>query len=348
MDRILSGIQQVGIGVANAKEAFKWYKKYFGFDVVVFKDEATATLMQQYTGNTPQERVAILALNLQGGGGIEFWQFKNRTPSAVNFTTQLGDLGIFCIKIKCQNVRTAHDFFYREKLTILTNPQPNSSGYLHFFLKDLNGNLIEVIEEYHFFTTTKNFTAGIFGAIIGVSNMEQSILFYKNILLYDTIVYDETGYFKNWENIAGAKHNCRRVLLKQSKKKEGAFANLFGPTQIELVQVMDRVPQKIYANRYWGDLGFIHLCFDINGMPLHDKVCQHFNYPLTVNSNNSFDMGNAAGQFAYNEDPDGTLIEYVETHKVPIIKKLGIYLNLKKRNPAKPLPNWVVKCLRFL
>jgi hypothetical protein len=58
-------------------------------------------------------------------------------------------------------------------------------------------------------------------------------------------------------------------------------------------------------------------------------------------------MGEAAGHFAYNEDPDGTLIEYVETHKVPIAKKYGLYLNLKKRNPEKPLPNWVVKCLRF-
>ena len=58
-------------------------------------------------------------------------------------------------------------------------------------------------------------------------------------------------------------------------------------------------------------------------------------------------MGEASGHFAYNEDADGTLIEYVETHKVPIAKKIGLYLNLKKRDPAKCLPNWVVKCLRF-
>jgi len=34
-------------------------------------------------------------------------------------------------------------------------------------------------------------------------------------------------------------------------------------------------------------------------------------------------MGEASGHFAYVEDPDGTLIEFVETHKIPIIKKLG-------------------------
>ena len=70
-------------------------------------------------------------------------------------------------------------------------------------------------------------------------------------------------------------------------------------------------------------------------------------HPFTVDSANSFDMGDAAGHFAYNEDPDGTLIEYVEAHKVPILKKLGWYFNLQKRDATQPLPDWMVKALRF-
>ena len=52
---------------------------------------------------------------------------------------------------------------------------------------------------------------------------------------------------------------------------------------------------------------------------------------MSVDIDNSFDMGEAAGRFSYIEDPYGTLIEFVETHKVPIIKKIGWYINLKKR-----------------
>ena len=55
----------------------------------------------------------------------------------------------------------------------------------------------------------------------------------------------------------------------------------------------------------------------------------------------------AAGHFAYIEDPDGALIEFVETHKVPILKKLGWYLDLRKRDPKKSLPDWILKTLRF-
>ena len=56
-------------------------------------------------------------------------------------------------------------------------------------------------------------------------------------------------------------------------------------------------------------------------------------------------MGEAAGHFTYIEDPDGTLIEFVETHKIPIAKKINWYLDLKKRNPEKALPKWMLKAL---
>jgi len=82
------------------------------------------------------------------------------------------------------------------------------------------------------------------------------------------------------------------------------------------------------------------------------KFCGKKGFPFTVDSKeshagNSFDMGEAAGHFSYIEDPDGTLIEFVETHKVPILKKLGLYLDLKKRDPHKALPDWMVKTLKF-
>ena len=58
-------------------------------------------------------------------------------------------------------------------------------------------------------------------------------------------------------------------------------------------------------------------------------------------------MGDAAGQFGYIEDPDGTLIELVETHKVPIFKKWGMYIDLKKRSPLNPLPKWIIKAMKI-
>jgi hypothetical protein len=108
---------------------------------------------------------------------------------------------------------------------------------------------------------------------------------------------------------------------------------------------MNRKAEKIYENRFWGDLGFIHLCYDIIGMPALEQESRSQGFPFNVNSRQSFDKGEAAGHFAYIEDPDGTLIEFVETHRIPILKKLGWYLNLKNRNPHKALPDWMLKTL---
>lgn len=79
MGYIISGIQQVGIGVSDAERAWTWYRKHFGMDVPVFKDSATATLMTRYTGDRAEDRYAILAMNMQGGGGFEIWQYTRST-----------------------------------------------------------------------------------------------------------------------------------------------------------------------------------------------------------------------------------------------------------------------------
>jgi hypothetical protein len=133
-------------------------------------------------------------------------------------------------------------------------------------------------------------------------------------------------------------------MLSHSQQRKGSFSRLIGPSRIELVQCLTRTPQKIFGGRYWGDLGFIHLCFDIHGMQALRTKCSAAGSPFTVDSSSSFDMGDAAGHFSYIEDADGTLIEFVETHRLPVLKKLGIYLDLKKRNPEKPLPDGCCVC----
>ena len=166
---------------------------------------------------------------------------------------------------------------------------------------------------------------------------------YQQILGYDTVVYDTEGVMEDWKGLPGGESRYRRVLLKHSKLYNGAFSPVLGPTSIELVQSLERIPKGIYEGRLWGDPGFIHLCFDINGMDeLRDEV-RDKGFPFTVDSAldmDTFDMGEAAGSFAYIQAPEGTLIEFVETHKIPLVKKLGWSIDLTKRKPG-PLPRWM-------
>lgn len=343
----ISGIQQIGIGVANVHEAFKWYRQHFGMDVPMFEEAAEAALMLPYTGGKPQSRHAILALNMQGGGGMEIWQYTGRTPVPAAFQPQLGDLGIFIAKIKCKNVWDCFHDLRKRGVNMQTNPAPRPDGEEHFFVKDPWGNTFEVVGAKDWFSTGRpDLTGGMYGAVIGVSDMDRSVAFYAEMLGYDTVVYDKTDDFADWHGVDGGFGRCRRVLLRHAEKRKGPFSRLLGDTEIELVQSLERKPRKIFENRFWGDLGYIHLCFDITGMAEMKAFCAGKGYPFTVDSSGSFDMGEAAGYFSYIEDPDGTLIEFVETHKIPILKKIGWYLDLRKRSrPEKPLPALMLKAL---
>ena len=56
-------------------------------------------------------------------------------------------------------------------------------------------------------------------------------------------------------------------------------------------------------------------------------------------------MGEASGHFAYIEDPDGTLIELVEAHKLTIMKHPHITINMLKRNRKKPFPKFFFRLM---
>jgi catechol 2,3-dioxygenase-like lactoylglutathione lyase family enzyme len=349
---VISGIQQMGIGVNNVLEAWKWYNRNFGMDCRVFEDVAEAKLMLPYTGGEPRSRHAVLALNLQSGGGFEIWQYKGREPLKIKEEIMIGDLGIIACKIKVKNIVETLTAYQKAGLNVPSAPSADPSGKMTFFMKDPYGNIFQPVVATDWFRNENKNTGGSYGAIIGVTDIEKSRVVYSDILGYDKVIYDSTGKFDDLSDLPGGNIECRRVLLGRSESFAGPFSKVLGNSVIELISATGKKGKRIYENRLWGDPGFIHLCYDMRGMDELKKFCEKKGYPFTVDSKkshegNSFDMGEAAGHFSYIEDPDGTLIEFVETHKVPIMKKFGLYLGLRKRDPNKSLPDWMISMLRF-
>ncbi len=349
---VISGIQQMGIGVMNVAEAWKWYIDQFGMDIRVFEEEAVANLMLPYTGGEPRRRHAVLALNLQSGGGFEIWQYKGREPVKIKEEIKIGDLGIIACKMKVKNIQEALKKFQEDGIAVPKVTKLDPSDKMSFFMKDPYGNIFQLVEATDWFSNEKKNTGGSYGAVIGVTDIEKSRVVYSEILGYDEVIYDKTGIFSDLAELPGGKNELRRVLLKRSVPFAGPFSKMLGHSVIELVSAIEKPGKRIYEGRFWGDPGFIHLCYDMRGMDELKVFCEARGFPFTVDSKkshdgSSFDMGEAAGHFSYISDPDGTLIEFVETHKMPVLKKLGLYLDLRKRDPKKSLPDWMLKTLRF-
>lgn len=341
MSQLISGIQQIGIGVPDAGNYFTWFRKTFGFDVKIFDDEAPATLMTRYTGGALHSRRAILTMNMNGGGGAEIWQFTTKEITYNHQALNWGDLGINAVKIK---TRSIDEFQRTHKSNQVSAALKTPDGADSCWVLDELGNRFQVTTDSSWFKRNPVSCGGVCGVIIGVSDMDKSVDFYTNCLGFTKLVYDKTG---TWDDLGTGdeKAQYRRVLLHFQNEFTAPFSRLLGNVKIELIQAMDRKPVRIYQDRFWGDCGFIHVCFDVPNLDLLKEQMKTHGVEFTVDSASTFDMGKSGGRFCYVEDPDGTLIEMVETHKVPILKKLNWYLNLKKRGQNKPLPNWMINLM---
>ncbi|MFP4534582.1 MAG: VOC family protein [Spirochaetaceae bacterium] len=341
------GIQQVGVGIPRIEEAWDFYARAFGMDVSVFREAAPAPFMTRYTGGSVQSRDAALAINLAGGGGFEIWQYTSRTPEGPNREIKLGDTGIFAARMKSAQVATAYTELKESRAEVLGGIAAAPNGREHFFLRDPYGNVFDVVygDGGEFFSGQKANTGGVEGVLIGVSEMDRSLEFYRRVLGFDRVAYDQVGVFEDFQPLPGGDGPFRRVLLERSVPAKGWFSDLFAPNRIELVMAQEYEPTPIFQDRLWGDLGFIHLCFDVWGTEALKEACAAAGHPFTVDSNATFEMGEAGGRFSYIEDPDGTLIEFVETHGITVHKKLGVKINLAKKKEAKPLPKYLLKLM---
>ena len=338
----ITGIQQIGIGVENAAHAAAYYKELLGMNTLVFDDTSEACLMTQYTGGQSYKRRALLTLNMQGGGGLELWQYINRKPEPPANKVQLGDLGIYASIIKCGDISAAHRVLKANDRATVSEILDDNEDQPFFWLIDAFQNTFKVKQFDEQFNGLKCATGGVLGAVIGVSNIDASLLLYNDVLGINQLEQIKDYLYTD---PAGRKIPCKRVILQKSAGGNGAFGKLLGSIQIELVEITQRIPERIYNHRFWGDLGFIHLCFDVIDMDTLKRQSERYGYPFKVDSKDSFSMEKASGRFCYIEDPDGTLIELVETHRVPIFKKWNIFLNLKRRGLERPLADWQINLL---
>ncbi len=348
----IHGMEQLGIGVTDVHAAWKWYRENFGADVKILDDDSEAKYMLRYTGGVPHRRHAILTISLQGGGGFEIWQYKSHESTKPLFDIQLGDLGIYAGKIRTDNLEKSQAFFKaKTDGTKVSDFCTDPKGDKYYWLQDPFGNYFQVILDAYKFKDEGKITGLSAGAVIGVPDIEKAKGLYKEILGYDIEVYNtESKVCEDFGFVPGGQNSFKRLLLRHSEERIGGFGKIFGPSEIELVEVTDREPKKMFEGRFWGDRGFIHLCFDVQGVDVLRNVCKEKGCPFTVDTlellnGGNFDMGDAAGMFAYIEDMGGTLIEFTETYKLPILPFYS--LSMKGRDPKKPLPMWLMKALKF-
>ncbi len=307
-----SGVQQIGVGVTNAEAAKDWFAQHLKFSVQVFDDVARAEFMKAYTANKVGERRAILSMQKTGGGGLEIWQFLDRKtqPQGAVGPNSLGILGAIVGNLPMNSIQA--DVAWTGSLGTT----------------DFDGNLFLAG------TAIPNGKDGVRGAAIGVSNLEKSKHFYCDILGFELFKEEDLM----WNGVPG------KLVTLYLQPKQALFSHLLGSMELKLVWTEAPEKKHLFEGRSWGDQGFIHLCFETPEMDAFKDQVSKASLSFSVDSGSTFAMSDAGGRFGYIEDPDGTLIELVETHKIPISKRHKWALSLQ-RYKNKPIPKWQLKLM---
>ena len=349
MKYVIQGIQHVGIAVSEMDASLKLYRKLFGLDIPFFDAVAAAPLMDSHCNGETIVKRASMVLNHQGGCAVEVISPTSFTPRGPVFNLAQGDLGIGCTTVKTPDIRVMHE----HALSILPDSCDKELvmdpiGRLTFYMRDPDNNLFQILESDVWFTSTGHPSGGIMGCTIGVSDMESAFKLYCDILGYDKVVTDVQGAFDDWAHLPGGEENYRRVILAQTSPGTGGFASMMGPTTIELVQCQDRIGRFIFDERIWADTGIAHLGFDVRGMKELGTQLEKDGFGFRCDTNDALSMGDHTSvHCTYIDDPDECWIELIEVHKIPIIEKLGIFMDVQKRKPSQPLPKSMLHALRF-
>jgi len=346
MNRINS-IQHIGVAVQDMDASLKYFRKIFGMNIPFFDSVQPAPLMDCYTHGKTITKRASMIMNLQGGCAMEVIRPTTFEPRKADFQVKIGDLHIFQVHVKTRDVKQMHAHCRNNGAPHVSEIQMNPAQQNVFDLTDLDGNFFRVEPTNECYRDMGHPSNGIAGCSIGVTNMDSALKLYSNLLGYDEVIFDRTGTFNDWRHLPGGGEQYRRVRLKQSAPTGGGFARVMGETFIELVQALDRVPARTFKGRIWGDSGFVHLGLDVKGMKKLGENLAAKGFAFRCDSNDALSMGQTKVHCTYIDDPDGTLIELIEVYKVPIVEKWGIFLNVEKRDPLKPLPNFMLNALRF-
>lgn len=157
---------------------------------------------------------------------------------------------------------------------------------------------------------------GVHHGGIGVSDMERSLEFYREVLGFSELIADYSGDLPGMERVTGRPQTVARVAFLRNPR-----ASRLGPGMIKLVQLLPPDgPDPIPDGTCWGEVGVAEVCVHVQGA---DAVLERLVNAHGCRQLMAIDVGPALppreGEvaYAYIEEPNGGKIELIEFRPSP-------------------------------
>jgi catechol 2,3-dioxygenase-like lactoylglutathione lyase family enzyme len=134
----------VGITVRNFNEFVRFYSDVFGCPLVGVSDTPTERVRSFFGVDAPSPTCKIGWIRVPGGAVLEIFEFNPQLPLEQGPWNRVG-LTHFSLNIR--NAHKWHADLKRKGVTIVSEPmQSPNGGQWFFFVKDCDGNLIEMMD----------------------------------------------------------------------------------------------------------------------------------------------------------------------------------------------------------
>ena len=137
----------VGITVSDFNTAVRFYWDVFGCPLVGVADTPPDRVRSFFGvgagAGSPAPGCKIGWIRVPGGGVLEIFEFQPQLPAERIPWNRIG-LTHICLDVR--NTRKWHAYLKARNVEVLSEPEQSPRGHWFFFVRDFDGNLIELID----------------------------------------------------------------------------------------------------------------------------------------------------------------------------------------------------------
>ena len=141
-------LSHVAITVADFNRTVRFYRDVFGAPVVgVNCDHAPQRLRTFFGIDAEDPQLTIGWIRVPGGATIEAFEFR---PTGAPGTPVVWNRpGLTHLSFNVRGIEKWHEHLVGKGVEIVSPPEKSPKGHSFFFVKDPDGNLIELIDNHH-------------------------------------------------------------------------------------------------------------------------------------------------------------------------------------------------------
>lgn len=133
----------VGLTVSDFNKAVKFYWEVFGCPLVGVADTPPERVRSFFGVEAAPGTCKIGWIRVPGGGVLEIFHFEPKQPAV---KIPWNRVGLTHFSMNVRNLQKWHDYLQSKGVEIVSKPERSPRGHSFFFVRDPDGNLIELMD----------------------------------------------------------------------------------------------------------------------------------------------------------------------------------------------------------